>query len=41
MDGFDFNIQNYSLAEMEDLMGLAPKKNIRRATSQNVNSDSS
>ena len=26
MDGFDFNIQNYSLAEMEDLMGLAPKK---------------
>jgi hypothetical protein len=27
MDGFDFNIQNYSLAEMEDLMGLAPKKN--------------
>lgn len=27
MDGFDFNIQNYSLAEMEDFMGLAPKKN--------------
>lgn len=26
MDGFDFNIQNYSLAEMEDLLGLASKK---------------
>ena len=26
MDGFDFNIQNYSLSEMEDLLGLAAKK---------------
>lgn len=26
MDGFDFNIQNYSLSEMEDLLGLASKK---------------
>jgi hypothetical protein len=26
MDGFDFNIQNYSLSEMEDLLGLAEKK---------------
>jgi hypothetical protein len=26
MDGFDFNIQNYSLSEMEDLLGLAGKK---------------
>ena len=25
MDGFDFNIQNYSLSEMEDLLGLASK----------------
>jgi hypothetical protein len=25
MDGFDFNIQNYSLSEMEDLLGLAAK----------------
>ena len=37
MDGFDFNIQNYSLAEMEDFMGLAPKKKLyagRRRTLQ-------
>jgi hypothetical protein len=26
MEGFDFNIQNYSLSEMEDLLGLAAKK---------------
>lgn len=26
MDGFDFNIQNYSLSEMEDLLGLAAKR---------------
>lgn len=26
MDGFDFNIHNYSLSEMEDLLGLASKK---------------
>ena len=26
MDGFDFNIQNYSLSEMEDLLGLAGKR---------------
>jgi hypothetical protein len=26
MDGFDFNIQNYSLSEMEDLLGLASKR---------------
>jgi hypothetical protein len=26
MDGFDFNIQNYSLSEMEDLLGLASNK---------------
>lgn len=26
MDGFDFNIQNYSLSEMEDLLGLAERK---------------
>jgi hypothetical protein len=26
MEGFDFNIQNYSLSEMEDLLGLATKK---------------
>jgi hypothetical protein len=26
MDGFDFNIQNYSLSEMEDLLGLAANK---------------
>jgi hypothetical protein len=25
MDGFDFNIQNYSFSEMEDLLGLAEK----------------
>lgn len=25
MDGFDFNVQNYSLSEMEDLLGLAAK----------------
>jgi hypothetical protein len=25
MDGFDFNIQNYSLSEMEDLLGLTAK----------------
>lgn len=25
MDGFDFNIQNYSFSEMEDLLGLASK----------------
>ena len=29
MDGFDFNIQNYSLSEMEDLLGLASKKGIK------------
>jgi len=27
MDGFDFNIHNYSLREMEDLLGLALKNN--------------
>jgi hypothetical protein len=26
MDSFDFNIQNYSLSEMEDLLGLAEKR---------------
>jgi len=26
MDGFDFNVQNYSLSEMEDLLGLASNK---------------
>ena len=36
MDGFDFNIQNYSLSEMEDLLGLTAKKGIKGYTSDDV-----
>ena len=32
MDGFDFNIQNYSLSEMEDLLGLASNKGNGKGT---------
>ena len=36
MDGFDFNIQNYSLSEMEDLLGLAAKKGLKGYTPGDV-----
>ena len=36
MDGFDFNIQNYSLSEMEDLLGLAAKKGVKGYTPGDV-----
>jgi hypothetical protein len=36
MDGFDFNVQNYSLSEMEDLLGLAAVKKGKGYTSDDV-----